>query len=669
MSHFTLLGQLVIHRTTSGCDACYDYAVSELVRLLARSGVDAHFAGQELAGQTPGLVLSGTGGKGTGHLPCVSSVKYDGYVIGVTPDVVAIAAPSAKGVLNGIYDLAERLGYVFLLPGEEGEWPPSAPLSEIRLPVGTTTVNPRFRFRGVMWEPSADSFAAEEVLRFHAKLRFNTVCIHRGAGLEGTLKAATDCLELAGTLGLRLEACEHSLSEMLPRDLFDAHPEMFRLPQPEDICGTRMLDRDHPGMAPAPDATGIDDFRDRVFNLCPTHVHGMRVVRENFRKHLRSAKGIDVLHVWPDDVTGGGWCYCSSCRGLSPSDQAMLAIRNLAKAAAQEGMPTRLSVLAYHDTLFPGANIHATPEMLLFFAGRERCYGHALDDENCACNRRYLEALAAWVDFFKESADPHCFNYYLDPQMFRGMTPFLPQMILGDLSAYQAQGIATILTAQLEAPEAAPYFNLLVFAAGAWDARLTAEDFVGELCARILPEQPALLGNYLMKRSRIFTDALKACDWDPRIYADYRWLPETSDPAAEEMARACDRGSKDLASAVGDLERGAARELSAPVRRLIEAEVSRAHFEVSQLALMASQQRAVCHLGRYLDTDGLDELRTAADALEEAQECLRNVAEEADKYGLLKGSRHYRYMHNAWEDEIARKIASCREALAEAKGA
>ena len=307
--------------------------------------------------------------------------------------------------------------------------------------------------------------------------------------------------------------------------------------------------------------------------------------------------------------------------------------------------------------------------MLLFFAGRERCYGHALDDENCACNRRYLEALTAWVDFFRESDDPHCFNYYLDPQMFRGMTPFLPQMILGDLSAYQAQGIATILTAQLEAPEAAPYFNLLVFAAGAWDARLTAEDFVGELCARILPEQPALLGNYLMKRSRIFTDALKACDWDPRIYADYRWLPETSDPAAEEMARACDRGSKDLASAVGDLERGAARELSAPVRRLIEAEVSRAHFEVSQLALMASQQRAVCHLGRYLDTDGLDELRTAADALEEAQECLRNVAEEADKYGLLKGSRHYRYMHNAWEDEIARKIASCREALAEAKGA
>lgn len=375
--------------------SCYRYAVAETCRLLKRAGVatrrkQRHFpkGWLRLHIGTPCMAVKAGRKK-------AAKVTGDAYILIVSRTGVEILSRTPKGILNGVYDLAEQLGFFFLLPGEDGEWVPTGGLHP--LPLGMTVRIAQFPYRGVFWESAcAEDYPEEEWLKFYAKLRLNAISHHIRSR------------HLCEKLGLRLEIGGHGFARLLPRKLFAKHPEMFRMLQPLDFNGQRMAD----------------------FNLCVTSPGARMLVKRNFARKIAGLKGVYAIHAWPDDLPAGGWCLCPTCRSYTASDQAMLAMKLLAEVIRSKRCRLRIPWIAYHDTMRPGNQISPPAECFLLFAPRERCYGHALDDPKCMRNQFYLKCLQECEAKFRACDDAHTFEYYFDQILFRGIYPYLPDIII-----------------------------------------------------------------------------------------------------------------------------------------------------------------------------------------------------------------------------------------------
>lgn len=612
---------------------CHRYAVAELCRLAER--IKVKVAAREDVGYsgTAWMVLRAAGSRKDVSLPSLDAVRADGYAVRVTISGVALAARSDKGLLNAVYDLAERWGFLFLMPGADGEWAPDITAGRPMIKAGDWSCNPRFEHRGVFGGVGTAPYTDEEWLRFYAKLRFNAQACIPDKGLA-----------IAAEVGLRVEQGGHGMAELLPRDLFEKRPELFRLFQPEDFGGKRMSDS----------------------NFCGAHPEVRRIVKENFSRKVRAltAQGVYALHAWADDLPGNGWCMCPKCRALPAPDQAMLAMRMQAEAIAEAEAPMRVPVIAYHDTMYPGRILSAPREGFLLFAPRERCYGHALDDPDCPRNRWYFQGLVAWMEKFAGIGDAHTFEYYFDQCLFRGLYPYLPDVILGDMAAYERAGIETHMSLQTSGPIVAPEYNMLLFARAHWDATLTPERFARELAARLAPADLGPWQAYFDTRQCVFQDALRVCHHGNDVYFDYRWLPETTHPFGAEIARAYATNAVALDAAATALERSSGPAQPERTRRLIAREVARARFEAAELRVMHKQQEGVNAFARYLDGGGLEPLRAGLASLRAAVGLL-DVSYKAAQAAGLPDKAYYYPLNRDWlKKEFERKILDYEQAFA-----
>ena len=600
-----------------------DTAAAEAERLLGRLDIGCRtIQGHSRRGFA--LTVTVAGARSVTPRTGFGAIRHDGFHLAVTAAGVAISAPTAKGVLNGLYDLAERLGYLFLMPGDEGEWAPD-PIRPV--PAGNATVNPRFPHRGVFGGLSVPPFTADQWLAFFAKLRFNA---HSGGEVAACAR-----------LGIRPERGGHGMAELLPRKLFETRPELFRMFQPEDFAGRRMADA----------------------NFCPTHPETARMVRGNFRRQLAGLAGVYAVHAWADDLPAGGWCMCPRCRAFTPSDQSQLAMNLQAEAIRLASAPMRVPTIAYHDTLFPGRQIRPAPECFLLYAPRERCYAHALDDPRCARNRIFLNALRAWTARFAGHDDAHTFEYYCDQILYRGHYPFLPEVILGDMRVYEQAGIESHMTLQVGGALAAPDFNQLLFARAHWDAALTPSGFITSLAGRLDPAHSAPWRHYLSARAAAYTAAFAVCEITEDIYFDYRFMPELADARGAKLVHRQGQGTDKLEQAAGKLA-ASAKTLSPRAAGLAAREAARARFEAADLRAMQLHQAGLNGVAAYLNTRDRRTLKAALTELGRARKQLARAAAQqrrgaphgrADKWGYYPG------FVKAWSDkEIAAKIAVYR---------
>lgn len=548
-------------------------------------------------------------------------LKWDGYVLNTTLEGITVCAKSAKGILNGVYDLAERLGFTFLLPGEDGEWCPD---NIYPLEIGLSVMNPRFPYRGVFWQRlNINDYSIDEWLDFYAKLRFNS------------LRCRDDYDKtLVEKLGLRVEIGAHGLSELLPRNLFDKQADLFRMFQPEDFGGKRLNDS----------------------NLCVTNPETRKIVKENFKKILKQNKGVHAIHTWADDLPGGGWCLCPSCRAFSAEDQAMLSMRLLAEAIRESEFDTKIPVLAYHDTMFPGNQFDAPKESFLLFAPRERCYGHALDDPDCQQNKYYLQSLKEWMVKFSDIDDAHTFEYYFDQILFRGMYPFLPTVIAKDMTVYQQAGIETHMSLQVGGPEIAPEYNMLIFSALHWNENLSASDFCRNISAKITGKTSNYLFDYLTKRADVFEKAMRFCGHDPKIYMDYRWLPETISEFGKEIAAVYLQSSEALSVAALELENSLDQLVSRRLKNFISDEIKRAHFEAAELKVMHYQQLAMNSISENFNKENAVFSVDSRRFLEKAIAALETAKEKAHDYNLPEDAWYFKNINKWLANEFKGKI-------------
>ena len=559
-----------------GTGETFSYAADEAVRLLGRAGVKS--AKRTEAGAPKAWTLR-LGGRQAA--PDVSGVKDDGFAVSVDATGAVISAPTEKGVLNGVYALAEAAGFAFVYPTEAGELLPEA-LAPI--PFGTRVENPRFPHRGIIEASYAKiHYDFPQWMEFLAKLRFNACFNH--------ITDEPRLVALCRRLGFRREYGGHEMSRRIDRTLFEKKPELFRMFQPEDFNGRRQGDS----------------------NFCVTNPE----TRERFKKGYvdwvrpHAAAGCTAVHAWADDLPGGGWCMCPRCRALSSADQSQMAMNLEAQAVREAGLDLRVPALAYHDTLFPSEAIEPDPLCFLLWAPRERCYAHAINDPDCALNREHLRGLEAWARRYARNTDAHTFEYYNDTMLFRGHMPYLPDQLVGDAEAYERNGIQSWMSIQIGGPILAPDWNMLAFSRLAWSRGLTAAAVTEGIVNGFPRADRAFWRQYLGMRAAIYATAFRVCDVPRTAYFDYRFMPEIGGETGRRMIANLEKGLALHREACAALD--AAKLGSADSVRFAEMERKRVLHETTDLAAMVEHQKALYEVAEWNSSSDDAHLRKACD--------------------------------------------------------
>lgn len=376
----------------------------------------------------------------------------DGFAWEVTPGRVALRGHNARGLLNAVYAFLEALGCRWPYPGVE-ELPEGTRFS---IPERQETA-PALPGRCLVLGHNIFVREAPQWVEWASRNLYDTIFIHAlerpdnplglalGAAQLGVWESAREeTLAAIQRNGMTLEYGGHKLEDLLPRKLFDSMPEAFR----------------HDGQRRTPD-----------HNLCPSSDDGMRIVRREAAGHFRRHPYVDVFHVWPADIPGGGWCFCERCAGLSPSDQSLLVMNALADVLAEVRPGASLAYLSYHDTEAP-PRIEPRPNVFMLWAPRRRSYGYSLDSADCAVNRAFVNLLRANVRHFANAsaAPARIFEYYLDGILFKSLAPPLGHVMQADLRTYRDVGAHTVQALMTgDRPWLSPPINLWLFPRLAWD--------------------------------------------------------------------------------------------------------------------------------------------------------------------------------------------------------
>ncbi len=251
-----------------------------------------------------------------------------------------------------------------------------------------------------------------------------------GMRTEAGQQFLAECREL----GIEVEYELHAMRDLLPRDLFAANPEFFRM----DDQGER-----------TPDC-----------NLCVHSERALAIAAENavaIADVLRPTTG--RYFYWGDD--GKPPCRCPRCRDLSAADQALVVENHIIRALRAVDPNARLAHLAYACTLYPPQQVQPEPGVFLEYAPGgltcvEECAGDArLGTTDPAVKARYRELLDANLAHFG-AADAQVLEYWLDVSAFAGWQKPVRQPLpweaerrpdfLADLEHYGRRGIRHLTT-------------------------------------------------------------------------------------------------------------------------------------------------------------------------------------------------------------------------------
>lgn len=223
-------------------------------------------------------------------------------------------------------------------------------------------------------------------------------------------------IDKVNAAGKKTEYQIHAMSHLLPRDLFSSHPEYFRV----DESGKRTAE----------------------FNLCPSSEDALRIVSENARVLASQLYGSsEKYYFWTDDVKGS-FCRCEKCRGLSPSDQAMMIYNAILAGVRKFRGDAKVCYLAYQDAMLPPSAVKKSDGVFLEFAPIDRDLSLPLTAEKNAETRRVLAPL---LDFFGRK-DSRVLEYWVDNSLFCKWSlpyrklPFYPEVIAADAEYYTSLG-------------------------------------------------------------------------------------------------------------------------------------------------------------------------------------------------------------------------------------
>lgn len=428
-----------------------------------------------------------------------SPLSTVGYRIRVEENSLTVVGGSPKGTLNGSYDLLERIGLSWPVAGADHKT--RAPVRRIELPEADFTAAPSFpritffqdlrTLRDYNADPGLAAVQAQndnDLVPWMGRQRFT--------GLFGNLPESPEPWAEAKRRGIIRQFGGHILPRLLPRDLFDEHPDYF----PMNDEGKRF-----PG------------------NVCASSTPALEVICGNALRFAEETQA-DVLHLWGEDVLGGKWCSCPNCSEMSIHDQYLKVVNTVADCLGDSYPGLKVAFIAYHDTLVPRLTGTPRPNVVLLFAPRQRCYLHALADPDCSRNAEIFAGLQQYREIFGPGR-LHTFEYYGDALLWCSGAIVLPRLIVEDLKTYHSMGVTDSGCLMFGGYSWFSHpLNLFTFARASWDVHRSANEIVEQFVSALFPGAEEAMQHYyrdLEKASRLLVER---SDWFYRVPKD--------DPAA-----------------------------------------------------------------------------------------------------------------------------------------
>jgi len=448
----TSLRRVAIHIANEPDDGPAVFAASELQRYLERM-TGAHVPIVRDGGPNT-LVLGAATTPG-------ALLQPEALVIDPEPSRITLQAGSPRALLSAVYEFLQRLGCRWSLHGPQEEIVPRLD-GDVQLDRVEHTA--RFAARGYASDIMSWHYTQPE--HFNGRLDDDRAFID-WMGKSGanaflyirhpfdTQLTIPELLPDFARRGIDVEYGGHVLPLLLPRDLYKRHPDYF----PAAADGTRT---DHG-------------------NLCTSNAAALATASANAVQYAHEYPEMRVVHIWGADLWHGGWCHCTSCAPLSVQDQSLRVCNAVARGLAEAGVARPVCYLAYHDTLDADLTLRPDENVMVEFAPRERCYGHAINDRACVSNRRYAEALERYVALFDGRV--RVFEYYGDAILFFGCAVPLTEVIAADMDYYARLGVPGVTLLQFGTYSLWAYpLNFLAFAQASRDA--SATDVRRDYCAR-----------------------------------------------------------------------------------------------------------------------------------------------------------------------------------------
>jgi len=229
-------------------------------------------------------------------------------------------------------------------------------------------------------------------------------------------------IDYACDKGLAIAYELHAASFLLPRALFDTHPEYFRMDE--------------------------DGKRVREYNFCPSNPEAMQIVVSNAVQLAKLLyRSAPQYYFWLDDAKAVG-CRCEKCRHLSDSDQQLTILNAILKALQKGDENAKLAYLAYYSTITPPESVKPADGIFAEYAPFERDFKKPLSADNKA-DTDNIKALLAYFGT-KESK---VLEYWYDNSLFSKWDPENIQrlcpdnaLIRNDIEYYKAFGFEGIST-------------------------------------------------------------------------------------------------------------------------------------------------------------------------------------------------------------------------------
>lgn len=510
-------------------------------------------------GEIPPSVNSGIGAKAREDL---QKLQEDGFIIrSAGPDMI-ILGKGSRGDLYGCYAFLERLGVRWYFPGKRYEVVPHRRL-DWTTPVDISE-SPGIPKRILFYWPNNYS-SVQDWIDFSAKMRLNRIAFHyTWPAIDWYINLRSVLLPELRRRGMEIEAGGHLLSAFMPRTLFTRHPDWFRM----NKKGQRVND----------------------YNLNPFNQDALNYLAEGAMKYLPQMPEARLFHLWADDIEGGGWSHEPGKGDYTPSDQSLMVSNYLIQRLRQKLPTADLAFLAYHDTVYPPKVVKPDPGIIYFYAPRERCYAHALNDSRCPLNQIYSKALEQGLRSFGAS-NSEVFEYYVDEILFENMAnPPLPEVLSADAQYYQRLGIPAVGALMTNTSSfTTPMVNMFLYPQALWDPHRNLKASLDEY-AKLYFGDP-MMSRYFDQLDRGLADTLKICEYQhPGSAWDSVTVAQEPDDALAYHVRGIEGGLRGPLSGAESVLQAVLRHSTNPVDR------ERLESEQVSLSFTLQQARLYYHL-------------------------------------------------------------------------
>jgi len=231
-------------------------------------------------------------------------------------------------------------------------------------------------------------------------------------------KEFRELIDYAVSRGMQIEYELHAASYLLPRELFDSHPEYFRMENGERV---------------------------QEVDFCVTNPEAMKIVCDRADELVGLLyKSRPVYYFWLDDVKGEG-CQCENCKELSQSDKTLLVMNAIAKRLREKNPEVKVAHLAYYSTITPPQKVKPEAGVFLEYAP----LGRKMDKTMTEQSEEYDANIRALVEYFG-SKDSKVLEYWFDNSMFskwkKPPVSFTPNaaVIKEDIKYYESLGFENI---------------------------------------------------------------------------------------------------------------------------------------------------------------------------------------------------------------------------------